>query len=46
MIGEVVGFDETHILNHLNVIILANERKSGFESDLAIGQKIVITDKD
>lgn len=46
IIGEVVGFDETHMPNHLNVIILANERRSGFELGVAVGHKMVITDKD
>ena len=45
MIGEIVGFDETHMPNHMNVIIRANERKSGFELDVDVGQKMVIMDK-
>jgi hypothetical protein len=46
LIGEIVGFDETHMPNHMNVIIRANERKSGFELGVALGQKMIIADKD
>jgi len=30
-IGVVVGFDETHAPNHLNIIILTTKRVSGFD---------------
>jgi hypothetical protein len=46
MIGEVVGFDETHMPNHLNVVLRADERKSGFELDFTVGQEMVITDRE
>lgn len=46
LMGEIVGFDETHMPNHMNVIIRANERKSGFELGVALGQKMIITDRD
>jgi hypothetical protein len=45
VLGEVVGFDETHMPNHLNIVVGANQRKSGFELDIAVGQQMVITDK-
>ena len=44
-IGQVVGFDESHMPNHLNVVIHAPERKSGFECDITVGQQMRITDK-
>ena len=28
-IGEVIGFDETHMPNHLNVVLRVEERKTG-----------------
>lgn len=45
VIGEVVGFDETHMPNHINVILHSREFKSGFELGLSVGQQMVITDK-
>ncbi|MDI7259183.1 MAG: hypothetical protein QME90_04585 [Thermodesulfobacteriota bacterium] len=45
VIGEVVGFDETHMPNHINVILHSREFKSGFELGLSVGQQMVITGK-
>jgi hypothetical protein len=45
IIGRVVGFDETHMPNHLNVIIYTDERQSGFELELSVGQRMIITDQ-
>lgn len=35
-IGELVGFDETHMPNHLNVVIRVDARKTGRDMDLAL----------
>jgi hypothetical protein len=44
VIGEVVGFEETHMPNHMNIIIHSTEFKSGFELNLSVGQQMLITD--
>lgn len=41
-IGKVVGFDETHAPNHLNIVVSSSERKTGFELGAKIGTKIII----
>jgi uncharacterized protein YuzE len=40
-IGEVVGFDLTHAPNHMNVLLRAEERKTGTELDLSLRDPIV-----
>jgi len=45
VVGEVVGFDETHMPNHINVILHSRDFKSGLEWGLSVGQQMVITDK-
>lgn len=39
-IGEVVGFDLTHFPNHMNIVIRAEERKTGPELGLALGDHL------
>lgn len=41
-IGEIVGFDETHAPNHLNIIIKSSKRKSGEELGIELGDKLSI----
>lgn len=36
-VGHIIGFDETHEPNHLNIIISVSERKTGRELDLHPG---------
>jgi hypothetical protein len=43
IIGEVLGFDETHMPNHLNVIIKVKQRKSGKDLHLIVGKKLLFT---
>ncbi|MDR1193570.1 MAG: hypothetical protein LBK98_05295 [Peptococcaceae bacterium] len=43
--GRIAGFDETHMPNHLNVVIRAAERVSGAELGLALGDKVRIVKK-
>lgn len=40
-IGCVVGFDETHMPNHLNIVI-RGERRSGRQRDLQLEQQVTI----
>lgn len=39
-IGIIKGFDETHLPNHLNIILYAETRKTGKELGFAVGKKI------
>jgi len=39
-IGRVVGFDETHEPNHLNIIIGVKQRKTGRQQEFSVGKKI------
>jgi len=41
-IGEIVGFDETHTPNHLNVVIKSSKRKSGKEMGVELGGRLII----
>lgn len=41
-IGEIVGFDETHAPNHLNIIIKSSKRKSGEELGVELGDMLTI----
>jgi hypothetical protein len=38
--GQVVGFDECHLPNHLNVIIYSPDRRGGQSRGLAIGDTV------
>lgn len=42
-IGEIVGFDETHEPNHINIIIGVKERKTGVQLKISVGSKIKFT---
>lgn len=39
-IGKVLGFDETHEPNHINIIISVKERKTGKVLGLKVGNKL------
>lgn len=41
-IGTIAGFDETHMPNHLNIVVKAAERKTGVELGFNLDEKIVI----
>lgn len=41
-IGEIRGFDYTHMPNHLNIVIHSAELKDGFSRGCELGDKIVI----
>jgi len=42
VIGEVAGFDETHMPNHQNIIIRSEKRVTGVGLNARLGDKIVI----
>ena len=39
-IGKILGFDETHEPNHINIIIAMNERKTGKDLNLKINDSL------
>ena len=39
-IGEIIGFDETHEPNHINIIIGVKSRKTGPQLKIKVGSKI------
>lgn len=45
LIGTVAGFDETHLPNHLNIVIKVPERKSGVELGAELGMEIICRQK-
>ena len=42
-VGEIIGFDETHMPNHLNIVCYSKIRKTGKELGLNIGDEVFIT---
>lgn len=42
-IGKIIGFDETHMPNHMNIIIKVNKRMSGKDLNLDLGEKLGFT---
>ncbi|MBW1699303.1 MAG: hypothetical protein JRK26_21220 [Deltaproteobacteria bacterium] len=45
LMGRLVGFDEYHMPNHLNIVLYADYLKSGFDLGISVGQDMLITDK-
>ena len=39
-IGEIIGFDETHEPNHINIVIGVKSRKTGPQLKIKVGSKI------
>ena len=39
-VGQILGFDETHEPNHINIIIGVAERKTGSQLKIKLGSKI------
>lgn len=37
LVGELAGFDETHMPNHLNIVIRSKGRQSGWEQGIPLG---------
>lgn len=44
--GEIVGYDETHVPNHINIVVTADEENTGFEIGLRVGETIEIIPKE
>ena len=44
-VGRIAGFDETHMPNHLNVVIRVDKIASGAELGLELGDAVLITKK-
>ena len=39
-IGDIIGFDETHEPNHINIIIGVKQRQTGAQLKISVGSKI------
>ena len=39
-VGEIIGFDETHEPNHINIIIGVKKRQTGPQLKISVGSKI------
>lgn len=39
-IGPIIGFDETHAPNHINIVIGVKSRRTGPQLNLSVGSKI------
>lgn len=42
-LGVIAGFDETHMPNHLNIIVKAPERKTGVDLNLSLEDEVDIS---
>ena len=38
--GKVVGYDETHVPNHINIVVTGKQEQTGQELDLHVGDQI------
>ena len=43
-IGEVIGFDETHAPNHLNVVIRMTDLKTGREAEIPLNTLVIFSE--
>lgn len=41
-LGTIAGFDETHMPNHINIIVKSPERKTGVELNLSLEDEVLI----
>lgn len=46
LLGHIAGFDETHMPNHINIVIKTEKRLSGTELHAEIGQQLMIKHPD
>ena len=42
LIGRVVGFDDIHMPNHMNIIVQSQDRRSARERGIMLGDKVSI----
>ena len=40
LVGTVAGYDETHMPNHLNIVLTGASGASGVERGIALGQRV------
>lgn len=40
IIGEIIGFDESHMPNHQNILVRSPELRSGIERDIRVGDAV------
>jgi len=45
VIGEIAGFDETHMPNHLNIVVKGKKLHSGLDLHLQLGATLAIKEK-
>ena len=45
LIGTIAGFDETHMPNHLNIVIKATERRTGLELSAEVAMPVCVIQK-
>lgn len=41
-VATIAGFDETHMPNHLNIVVKADQRETGVDLDLALDDLVTI----
>nr|WP_235910762.1 hypothetical protein [Heliobacterium chlorum] len=46
LLGHIAGFDETHMPNHINIVIKSEDRLSGVSLGAEIGQQLLIKSPD
>ena len=44
-VGEIIGFDETHEPNHINIIIGVKQRQTGRQMKISVGSQIKFVKK-
>jgi hypothetical protein len=40
LVGTIAGYDETHMPNHLNIVLAGSPATSGVERGIALGQRV------
>ena len=45
LIGEVVGFDDTHMPNHQNIVLYSSKGKTGAELNIDLNEEIIFIKK-
>jgi len=45
IIGEVAGFDDTHMPNHWNIVIKSSEKATGMEINAPVGGEVIFSYK-
>ena len=42
IVGQIAGYDETHMPNHMNIVFYAEKAKTGAEINLTLGQEFTV----